>query len=674
MAEFGFDEWIDAQLRNVKLPPKFLKRLAEAGTRAGPDDAQLDAELRNVPVPSTLAARLRRIPRRRRNPPMWQQVALAASLFLMIGLGVVGYLAVISGVLDPVSTQVAHQPAPAPLGNAPTPQVAPPETVDPATSLVADQRGSSKESPTIEKLDLDPITPVEPLQSKVAQSAQKPTPAPEQPGQSALGAHGTLVRLPDLDVFDGQARRGVEPPLVRGYDLLFQLRNNEHPYVSPAVHQDLETTRLPFAFATESFDEALRAVRSGRFPAKDEIRVEDFLAAQHYALPEAPPGGLALHVAGSEFPLSIGDAVPRDGSLHLLQLALQASTFDSQQHHANWLIVAIDASSQMQSQARFTGVRRALAKLARHMQDADRVTLVRFATESFIVAEKITADELAQLAWSDDLGAPSGSANLPVGIEAAWKIARDTTTLDPRHVVVISGDRGNLDPSVLPAATEKLGELASMNIPWRIVRVAADENDVHWNKLAEDARGKILAAAAPDYLYEALFGALINFTTTVAEDVSVTLKFSPQQVAAYRLVGHEATTLTGFAPQEVTVDLGADQTAVGLYEVALKPGTAKAIGTIEVTWIHPPNRQKARIVRSILREELSGGFLDAPAWLQQGAIAAKAAECLRGSHYAPKSRTFRQILELAGKVDPSVAGEADFRRIVELLEKAEKLR
>ncbi len=671
MAESGFDDWIDAQLRTVALPPGFLERLAESGARADPDDVQLDSELCDVAVPATLSARLRRIPRRRRIPPMWQQVGLAASLFLLIGLGAVGYLAVISGALDPDGGQIAKEQPPAPARSDPAPPASRKSTLDRPARLASDDTPAV----AVEKMDLEPIRAVEPLELNLAGSpAAKAEATAKLPAQSALGAHGTLVSLPDLEVFDGQPHGGTAPPLVRGYDLLFHLRHGEHPFVSPSAHQALEATRLPFTFRTASFDEALRAVRSGRLPPTDEIRVEDFLAAQDYTLPEAPRGGLALHIAGSQFPLPASDAMPSRGSLHLLQLAVQGASYDSQTHHPNWLIVAVDASSQMDSGARFTGVRRALAKLARHMSDRDRVTLVRFAADPSVVATKVTASELAELAWSDALLAPSGSANLTAGIEAAWRIARDTSTLDPRHVVVITGDRGNFDPAALPGTIEKLGELASMNIPWRIVRVAADENDVHWDKLAESARGKIVPAAAPEYIYEALLGALINWTTTVADDVSVTLKFSPQEVAAYRLLGHEATTLTGLVPDPVSIDLGADQTAIGLYEVSLLPGTSKLIGTVEVTWTHPPNGQAARIVKPILRKDLSGSFSRAPGWLQQGVIAAKAAECLRGSYYVPTSRSIRQVLDLAAEVDPSVAGQADFKQLVELLEKADKLR
>jgi Mg-chelatase subunit ChlD len=669
MLEFSFDDWIDAQLRNVPLPPRLLERLAADGTARAPDDAELDAALCDVPVPVDLPMRLRRIARRRRSTPMWRQVALAASLFLVIGLGTIGYLGLITGAVDPAEPRLpgAKQP-PSAVGTLANLD-ARPATPDAA---LASQRAPANppQTPTTP----NPVAPV-PVEDVASDDRPDSEATPVTfPKQRALGAGGTLDRLPDLDVFEASPPRGMSPPLVRGYDLLFQLRHGEHPFVSPDAHQDLTSTKLPFTFGTASFDMALRAVRKGELPAADEIRIEDFLAAQEYAFPEPPAGGLVLHVAASRSPLAAGAAAMQKGNLHLLELAVQAATYDVHEHHPNWLIVAVDTSSRMRSSARLASVRRALAKLAAHMGDRDRVTLLRFSDQPTVVAQSAGSDELKKLAWSDALIAQDGTADLAGAIRAAWNIARDTETLDPRRVVVITGDRGNFDRSALPQSAEQLGQLADMNIPWQMIRVAADENDALWDQLAEKARGQIVAERTGDGIYRALLEALTGWPPTVADDVSLTLSFRSQQVHSYRLLGHEATTLTGGSTDPVQVDLGADQTAIGLYEVSLKPNTGKIVGSVEVTWHDPATGEESRITGPILRDQLSGSFFSAPTWFQESVIAAKAAESLRGSYYAPRAHPVVRILDLAQRVDPGIAAEADFQQLLELLDAARKLR
>jgi Ca-activated chloride channel family protein len=466
--------------------------------------------------------------------------------------------------------------------------------------------------------------------------------------------------------------------VVHGYGLLFQLKYGEHPLVSPAQHEELASTRMPFAFDTASFDLARVTVRAGERPPADEIRVEEFLAAHDYSLPKPPASGLALHLAGSVSPLGGGPA--SHGARHLLELVVQAASHDPQQHYPNRLIVAVDASSHMRRGARLDAARRALAKLAERMNDRDRVTLLRFAEQPTILAKNATADELNRLVWSDALSAPSGAADLPRAIEAAWEAARDVQALDPRHVVVVSGERGNFDATVLSRSVEQLRELAEMNIPWRIVRLAAEGTDAHWADLAAGAQGKVVPAHSPAEVYDSLLEALANEPTLAAESVSVSLTFNPEVVAAYRLVGHEARTLTGLSPDPVTIDLRADQTALCLYEITLKPPAgskspaAHQACAVEVTWRHPSTHELQRIARPIARRQLSGSFTQAPAWFQEAVVVAKAAEVLRGSYYAPTSRGVGQVLDLADQVDPRVTPQPDFQKLVELLKKAEKLR
>ncbi|MGD9721707.1 MAG: YfbK domain-containing protein [Pirellulales bacterium] len=676
MPEFGFDDWIDAQLRNVPLPPNLRERLTEARAGATVDDEQIAVALRDVPVPAGLESRLRRIARRGGQPPFWRQVGLAASVFVAIGLAGAGYLGLISGGFSTGTQpgQLAHSVRPD--SAQPPASLAQPRPSTPRPSELASRHtpANSIAAPAQQPELVRPAAIVPAPTDRLAASNVPQVVPVAMPQRAALGSSDALDRLPDLEVFNVARPRGVAPPMVRGYDLLFQLRHGEHPYVSPAAHQQLAVSRLPLWLDTSSFDAAVASVKAGRLPAGDEVRVEDFLAAQDYTLPDAPGAGLALHMAGSRSPLATNTPPTGGEELRLLQLAVQSSSFKAHEHAPNWLIVAVDTSAEMRAGARIDGVRRALTQLAGRLSPRDRVTLLQFSDQPSVLAENCSPAQLVELASSKALAEPSGAANLPAGIEAAWNIARNTATLNPRHVVIISSDRGNLDAAALTTSARQLSQLADMNIPWRVVRVAADENDAQFNGLAEQGRGKVLPAQTSAEIYELLHEALTGWPATVADDVSVKVSFNPQRVASYRLLGHEATTLTGTAADPFTVDLGPDQTAVGMYEVLLKPGQGEQIGTVEITWRHPPTGQNARILKPITRTQLNGSFFQGPAWFQEGVIAAKTAESLRGSYYTSATRPQAQVLDLATKVDPAIARQPDFKQLLELLSAADRLR
>jgi Ca-activated chloride channel family protein len=685
MPDFGFDDWIDAQLRNVPLPPNLLARLAESGPGPSKLDAEIDAALCDVPVPPHLESRLRRITRRN-GPPFWRKFGLAASVLVMIGLGATAYVSFLAGTVGPGPRQTARRDADA------NPTSAQTTTTDaasrrPTPADLAAQRAAARRrsaTPVVPVADGpvsgDPASGDEsgeaalPGLSDVAAigSAVREAIDAKLREQAALGANGTLDRLPDLETFEPALAWGVAPPRVRGYDLLFELKHGEHPFVVPSADASLATNDLPFAFRTASFDRALDQVRSGNLPAANEIRIEDFLAAQDYTLPPAPRAGLALHTAGSVSPLESKDPAHKD--LRLLHFAVQSAAPDPRHHHPNRLIVALDSSAQMRGQARLDATRRALTKLIAHLGENDRVTLIRFAEQPAVLAEEASREQLATLMADGGLPAPGGAANLSAAIAEVCRRAREANDGAARQVVVITADRGNFDPQALPQASEALRQVADMNLSWRIIRLAAEGNDAHWSDLAEQARGKIQAASSGDQIFAGLHEALVGQPVVAAKSVAVKLKFNPQVVAAYRLLGHEATTLTAGENTPIVIDLEDYQVATTLYELSLKPGVTEPVATVDLTWRHPPTDQSLRIARPILRKHLAGSFSQAPAWHQEAVIAAKAAEALRGSQYSATARPIAQVLELAGQVPESLAQESDFRQLVGLLKGAEKAR
>jgi hypothetical protein len=118
-----------------------------------------------------------------------------------------------------------------------------------------------------------------------------------------------------------------------------------------------------------------------------------------------------------------------------------------------------------------------------------------------------------------------------------------------------------------------------------------------------------------------------------------------------------------------------------MYELALNPpeqtkkGPAPVnLGTVEVTWRHPTTGQPQRRVLQLGPERLSPSFTAAPAWLQQGVIAARAAESLKGSYFANGTRRISQILEYAQQVQPQAAQTPEFRELVRLIQQADRLR
>jgi hypothetical protein len=263
---------------------------------------------------------------------------------------------------------------------------------------------------------------------------------------------------------------------------------------------------------------------------------------------------------------------------------------------------------------------------------------------------------------------------LPKAIETACDAARVAYSMDARQLVVITAQRDDFDAAALPESVERLSRLSELRIPWRIIRVSVNEARTQWDELAVSGEGKVLDAHNAVEIHDALLEGLLGKDPTVAREASLSLTFNARAVTGYRLLGHETTTLGGRSADPVTVDLSSGQNAVGLYEITVRPGNTEPVAYVDLKWTDPFNAQAGRMARPVKVEEVSGSLSQAPAWMQAGVIAAKTAETLRGSTFAPPLRPLTQLREMAEQVDASARSKTDFQQLVGLLKKAEKLR
>jgi hypothetical protein len=161
----------------------------------------------------------------------------------------------------------------------------------------------------------------------------------------------------------------------------------------------------------------------------------------------------------------------------------------------------------------------------------------------------------------------------------------------------------------------------------------------------------------------------------LAHGATLTVKFNPKVVQAYRLVGHGTTTLTGPVAAVTQVDLVAGIELAGLFEMWLKPDGGNDVATIDLAW-HDANNSgnsaQRHMAARVVRSQFAGSFAEAPASLQAVALAAETARLLR-SHAAP-GRGLGRVLDLAGQVKPQLRSQPSFAELVQLVTAAEKAR
>jgi len=327
-AEFGSDPWLDARLRDVPLPPGMMARLEQI---AATSDDELDGMVRNVPVPSDLSMRLSRISRVRRQRFPWRELAVAATVLLLVGVGLFNVPVRLPERSTADGAKFVHRgnggaahpgkPAPHAADQQPELAVAPraiklpydhPRSTDTAASSY---RGDSSDA-------ADAASDLTALDGSSSRDEEMNFGVPEDDSPSVPVHDGILTaprgsdRLPPLETVDRTLNRGLAPPLTPGYDLLYQLKTGERPFVSPEAAPALASSPVPLVRDTSSYLLARQSIASGRLPPADEMRIEDFLAAFDDLFPPAN-APFVLHTTAGPAPFG-------EPGMQLLQVGLRA--------------------------------------------------------------------------------------------------------------------------------------------------------------------------------------------------------------------------------------------------------------------------------------------------------------------------------------------------------------
>jgi hypothetical protein len=180
-------------------------------------------------------------------------------------------------------------------------------------------------------------------------------------------------------------------------------------------------------------------------------------------------------------------------------------------------------------------------------------------------------------------------------------------------------------------------------------------------------------------------------SSEAARRVSLRVRFDPAEVAAYRLIGHNATSYGGLLPasEPVTLHRG-DQTSV-LFEIWLDPRSpgggrpepppgeasafAREVATAEVRWIDPSDGSVQIRLERLYAHEIASTFEAAAPALRFAGVVAEAAEILRESYFVPvRSRGFREVSQIARRLPKPLQSSAEMADFVEFLRLADPQR
>lgn len=507
-------------------------------------------------------------------------------------------------------------------------------------------------------------------------------------------------RRPTLDVVNALQWRGVRPPWVDAEALTAQMHSGFHPFVSPAKHEQLRTRRLPLYGGRDSYDwlatalprqpiERTQLARWRKLLA-NRIRTEDFINAVDYQYPAPRRQALALRAYGGTSPFG------KQGT-QLLHIGVQAASIAPAQRAPTHFVVLVDTSPSMARNNRLPQVRQALSRLLDSMGSSDRVTIVSTSYQPAGPVAKIENASVEQRSQIREMISSLQAAphqDLPSAIRLSSQLVQETAN-EPngRRVLAWLTDgndgTGEASTSWQKETQQSLHDLMAAGSPdneakavdLQIVDVAGDrENKDGSDELAkliasnDDDSATLAVASDTETIYWTLRESLAGTSLAVAHDTEVEISFDPDTVAAYRLLGHEATTIVGPENKSLRITMHGSQAATVLFEVKLHSTGSDSVATAKLTWRDAKTGQTEEKIQHISRWQFVPSFEESALPLQAATIAAATAESLRQSiHTSPANLSISNVRGLAWSVHQKVAKNHSFERLIRLLRQAEEV-
>ena len=357
---------------------------------------------------------------------------------------------------------------------------------------------------------------------------------------------------------------------IRGASQELNRERYKHFTDSPIKQAALEpVSTFSIDVDTGSYSNVRRMINDGTAPAKDAVRIEEFINyfSYQYATPDQ---------ANTPFKLitELGPC-PWNPKTRLLHVGIKGLDIPDQALPATNLVFLIDVSGSMQNPDKLPLLVNGLKLLTNKLRVQDKVAIAVYAGASGLVLESTSGAEKFKISNALDQLSAGGSTNGAAGIRLAYQAARRAYIPGGINRIILATDG---DFNVGTVNFESLKNLVELERQSGIDLTTlgfgrGNYTDHLMEQLADAGNGNY---AYIDNLMEAqkaLVEQMGSTLHTIAKDVKIQLEFNPNQVTEYRLIGYENRQLQrqDFNNDKVDAgEIGAGHTVTALYEIALK--------------------------------------------------------------------------------------------------------
>ncbi len=276
---------------------------------------------------------------------------------------------------------------------------------------------------------------------------------------------------------------------------------------------------------------------------------------------------------------------------NVLRISLRTSATGRPANIPLRLTLLLDNSGSMERPDRRQAIRKAFEALAAQVKPNDQVTLISFANQPRLLAERFSGSQVADLVQLVETLPSEGGTNLEAALKLAMEKASEGITPDnaaglQNRIVLMTDGAVNLGDANPASLSQLVLQMRDQGIAFDAAGISAHElNDAVLEALTRQGDGRYyLLDSAEDAsagFAEQIAGAL----RPAAKNVKVQVEFNPDRVGRYKLLGFEKHLLKqeDFRNDKVdAAEMAAAEAGVAMYQFEAKPDGRGDIGSVSV--------------------------------------------------------------------------------------------
>ncbi len=329
-----------------------------------------------------------------------------------------------------------------------------------------------------------------------------------------------------------------------------------------------------------SFKLAQAALAAGNWPEAAKVRIEEFVNAFDYGDPlPSPNEKVSCRVEQSIHP-SLQQR-------NVLRVSLRTAATGRASTTPLRLTLLLDNSGSMERSDRQQTVRRCFSLLAQQLTARDQVTLISFARQPRLLADKVSGDQSQQLVGLIEDLPSEGGTNIEAALQLAFEKAREQQADGAQSRIILLTDGAvNLGDANPESLSHMVTTIRDAGIAFDAAGISADGlNDEVLEALTRQGDGRYYLLdsneAADDGFARQIAGAL----RPSAKNVKVQIEFNPKRVGRYKLLGFEKHRLKqeDFRNDQVdAAEMAAAEAGVAVYQFEAKPDGEGDVGSVSV--------------------------------------------------------------------------------------------